>query len=455
MYVLADNRTEQKPKVSIIMPCYNHGKYVVDAIESVLNQTYQDYEFIVLENGSLDNSREVILQYRDKIDVIFGVDVNSIFGVSRLTEHCRGDYIAVIYSDDFWESEKLEKQMEAIEKYKVDFCFSQAIFTAEDLNKEMKGSRDLFKATNKKREKWIRQFFEHGNCLSNPSVVYKREYMDMVMDTSQYRQLSDYDRWMHVLLERDIYVVPEVLVRMRRHSQCVSVVTRETAVRTRNEKSYIDLEILEAMTGELFAEAYEDVFSSKWESEDELLAQKIILSIMYAQIRIGWHTIALTLFYKYYHTGNVAKILTEKYGFQFEDLHKILGEIGPGAWESEKKDLEEKIRIKEERTGKVKEVVMVWQKWKAALEEILKAEEDGAVDWNNRKLLVDYLTDILKYLFHLRDEGVDWGNVQNLDRLGEISQYLEERDLDTECWNAVLESGKILERIFGAGIIVV
>ena len=78
-----------------------------------------------------------------------------------------------------------------------------------------------------------------------------------------------------------------------------------------------------------------------------------------------------------------------------------------------------------------------------------------AVDWNNRKLLVDYLTDILKYLFHLRDEGVDWGNVQNLDRLGEISQYLEERDLDTECWNAVLESGKILERIFGAGIIVV
>ena len=181
MYVLADNRTEQKPKVSIIMPCYNHGKYVVDAIESVLNQTYQDYEFIVLENGSLDNSREVILQYRDKIDVIFGVDVNSIFGVSRLTEHCRGDYIAVIYSDDFWESEKLEKQMEAIEKYKVDFCFSQAIFTAEDLNKEIEGSRDLFKATNKKREKWIRQFFEHGNCLSNPSVVYKREYMDMVV----------------------------------------------------------------------------------------------------------------------------------------------------------------------------------------------------------------------------------------------------------------------------------
>lgn len=452
MYVLADNRTDQKPNVSIMMPCYNHGKYVADAIECILNQTYQDYEFIVLENGSLDNSREVILRYRDTIDLIVGVDVNSHFNVSLLGEYCRGDYIAVMYSDDYWEPEKLEQQMAAIKKYNVDFCFTQALYTLEDLDTEIIGSRNFFGVSNRKREKWIRRFFEYGNCLSNPSLVYARQHMEMVMETVPYKQLSDYDRWLHALLISDIYVVPEPLVRMRRHSQCVSVQTSETAARTTNEKSYIDLVILEAMPGELFAGAYEDVFPVKWENEDDLLAQKILVALGYAETDIGWHNIALTMFYKYYNIGDVKNILEKKYGFSFDELHEMLGKMGAGAWHFEKEELEKKAykksgNLQENTIEAIKKMLTLYQKWKALLEDVLKLEESGTVDGRYRQMVMDYLTNILRSLFRLKDEGVHLGNVRELNRLGEIFRSIEERTLTEEFWKIILECAEILESI--------
>ena len=105
----------KKPKVSVIMPCYNHEKYVAQSIESVLNQTYDNIEFIVLDNGSTDGSYRVIKQYSDRIDKILHFDDNDLTKAGYvLRQECQGEYMAFMTSDDIWAKEKLEQQMRVL-----------------------------------------------------------------------------------------------------------------------------------------------------------------------------------------------------------------------------------------------------------------------------------------------------------------------------------------------------
>lgn len=93
---------DKQPLVSVIMPCYNHEKYVAQTIESVLNQTYKNIEFIVVDNGSTDGSFHVIQQYRDRIDKIYQLKENDLVRAGEiLNNSCSGDYIAFMTSDDW------------------------------------------------------------------------------------------------------------------------------------------------------------------------------------------------------------------------------------------------------------------------------------------------------------------------------------------------------------------
>ncbi len=98
-------------KVSVIIPNYNYANYVGQAIESVLSQTYRNIEVIVVNNGSTDNSLEVLEKYREKIVLVdqenLGQSGSRKSGLSRAT----GEYISFLDADDFWEPEKIERQI--------------------------------------------------------------------------------------------------------------------------------------------------------------------------------------------------------------------------------------------------------------------------------------------------------------------------------------------------------
>ncbi|ACT12353.1 MULTISPECIES: glycosyltransferase family 2 protein [Pectobacterium] len=100
-------------KVSVIIPVYNHDKYVEDAIESVFNQSYKNIEVIVLNDGSTDNSHEVIVELRKKYDFIY-INKNNE-GLSKTLQEglklCTGDFISPLASDDMWLENKIEKQV--------------------------------------------------------------------------------------------------------------------------------------------------------------------------------------------------------------------------------------------------------------------------------------------------------------------------------------------------------
>ena len=109
----------KNPKISVIMPNYNNELYLREAIESVLNQTFKDFEFIIVDDGSTDKSIEIIQSYNDPRIKIFINEINK--GVSYTKnvglDAAKGEYIIILDSDDICHPERLEKQVKFMDKH--------------------------------------------------------------------------------------------------------------------------------------------------------------------------------------------------------------------------------------------------------------------------------------------------------------------------------------------------
>ena len=106
-----------KRKVSVIIPTYNREATLKRAVESVLNQTYTDFELIIVDDGSTDNTRQLVENIHDDRITYYYVKINSGAAAARNygIERAEGEYIAFQDSDDYWHSDKLEKQMKVME----------------------------------------------------------------------------------------------------------------------------------------------------------------------------------------------------------------------------------------------------------------------------------------------------------------------------------------------------
>ena len=102
-----------KPLVSIIINCYNSDKYIKQTIDSVLTQTYDNWEVIFYDNASTDDTKEIISSYNNVNFRIFTSPINILLGAARneAIKLANGEYIAFLDSDDYWHSSKLEKQI--------------------------------------------------------------------------------------------------------------------------------------------------------------------------------------------------------------------------------------------------------------------------------------------------------------------------------------------------------
>lgn len=102
----------QKPLVSVIIPNYNYGHYLREAIDSVLAQSYPEIEAVVVDDGSIDNSREIIETYGDGIKTIFQQNQGVSAARNNGFEQSSGEFIAFLDADDIWFPAKIEKQIE-------------------------------------------------------------------------------------------------------------------------------------------------------------------------------------------------------------------------------------------------------------------------------------------------------------------------------------------------------
>ena len=116
------------PLVSIIMPCYNAECYIAQSIESVLAQTYQNWELLITDDGSTDKSVEIISKYSkndDRINVMVSDEHQGIARTRNMSiSRAKGRFVAFLDSDDIWYPEKLEKQVEYMLEHELAFTYS-------------------------------------------------------------------------------------------------------------------------------------------------------------------------------------------------------------------------------------------------------------------------------------------------------------------------------------------
>ena len=209
------------PKVTVIIPSYNHAKFIAEAIQSVLDQTYQDFDILICDDASIDNSVEIIKQFNDpRITLIVNENnMGACYGHNLMIRQSHGEYIALINSDDVWLPNKLAIQVEFLETHpQYAAVFSDVGFIKED-GMEFLDYRcyDWFSSNPKKtRYEWLRSFFDLENHLAHPTVLIKKAVYEKIGLYNPLLSLTpDFEMWVRVLPYYDIYVLPEKLARFR------------------------------------------------------------------------------------------------------------------------------------------------------------------------------------------------------------------------------------------------
>lgn len=185
-----------KPKVSVVIPAYNAEKYLAETIGSVLDQTYGDYEIIVVDDGSSDGTLEVAQSFEPRIKALTKTNGGPASARNLAIKNSRGDYIAFLDSDDLWVSDKLAAQVALLEKAPaVGLVYSEALmFTGN--NGELKvGDKIGFTS-----EPSFRTLL-FGDYIPNSTVVIRRGCVDKVGLLNESRELigvEDYEYWMRV-----------------------------------------------------------------------------------------------------------------------------------------------------------------------------------------------------------------------------------------------------------------
>jgi glycosyltransferase involved in cell wall biosynthesis len=210
-------------KVFVILTSFNHEKYIREAIDSVLNQTFTDYELIIWDDASADGSWAVINSYSDPRIKVFRNEISKrgIYGINRaISGVSAGNYIAIHHSDDVWEPDKLEKQVAYLHEHpEIGAVFTNALAIAEDsspLADEEHLYFDIFNQPNRTRHEWLRFFFNRGNALCHPSVVIRKAcYTECGFYRYGFAQVCDFDMWIRLCLKYEIHVLPKKLIRFR------------------------------------------------------------------------------------------------------------------------------------------------------------------------------------------------------------------------------------------------
>ncbi|MFC1904253.1 glycosyltransferase family 2 protein [Chloroflexota bacterium] len=209
-------------KVSAIILTYNRAHMLTEAIDSVLNQTFKDFEVIVVDNYSSDNTEAVVKSYNDKRIKYFKNQNNGFIGVNRNygVEKSRGEYITFLDDDDLWLSEKLERQVELLDSNKeLGLVYSDSYMINGDGNVR---ENTYFHGVNPVRGSAFNELFML-NVIPMLTVVIKREVLDKVgVFNPRYKIALDHDLWLRVVQYYPIDFIEQPLAKYRLYSDSVS-----------------------------------------------------------------------------------------------------------------------------------------------------------------------------------------------------------------------------------------
>jgi len=212
------------PKVSIIMGTYNRAALLPRAFQSVAEQSFSDWEFIITDDGSTDDTPSVVHKLQNKDSRIVYLRNEENLGISKnyniALRHTRGIYIAMIDDDDAWiGNDKLEKQMHFLEKNQ-EYVGCGGGVVVVDL-----GGKELYRYLKPETDSKIRDYALYSNPMANSTTLFRRKIGEKVgwYDETQ-RYSGDRDFWLKMGCEGKLYNFPNYFSYYTMNGQNTSII---------------------------------------------------------------------------------------------------------------------------------------------------------------------------------------------------------------------------------------
>ena len=217
---------DSSPKVSVVMSVYNGSCYLRESIESVLNQTFHDFEFIIIDDGSTDESWDVLTQYAEGDQRIRLVQNECNIGLTKsLNEGLRlaqGTYIARQDADDISLPQRFEKQVRAFEQYSDAVLVSSNI---ELIDAEGHFLKTIERNCSPELVVWYLLF--HNHLAGHSQVMFRRSPVQVLGGYDEaYRYSQDYELWCRLSKVGKVFILSETLLQQRSHNQSISAAKR-------------------------------------------------------------------------------------------------------------------------------------------------------------------------------------------------------------------------------------
>lgn len=326
------------PTISVIMATYNHAPFVAQAIDSVLKQVGVDFEFLIADDGSQDNTREVVASIQDPRIRFYPNEVNrgACVVTNELIERASGEFIALINSDDYWIGpDKLAYQLQVLrDKLELGACFGRARFVdraGKEISKSSMPFGTVFDQENRSQGAWLRRFVDLGNCICHPTMLIRRScYSELGMYSNRLRQLPDFDMWVRLVKRYPIHVSENELINFRvLPGENAASQTPNNSIRTINEHFLIAERFFIDFRLDVFLDAFGDLVKYRGEMTEVHFEIEKSLLYFYPNQWLGraYKMIGILAINRLLESDLHREVMARDYGIDDRWFHREMGEL--------------------------------------------------------------------------------------------------------------------------------
>jgi len=251
------------PRVSVVIKSYNHAAFVAQAIQSVLDQSFQDFEIVVTDDASTDGTADVIRAFADpriRLDV-FPENRGIPAAMNATLARARGGLIAILNSDDYALPGRLARQVSFLDAHPgvgAVFTMPRTVGESGAQTANFVDFRAALALPDFSRRSWLRRFFFGGNLLCSPTAMIRHTAYQRAGDyDTRLTNLQDFDMWIRMCCDSAFHVMDEELTafRVRADNKNMSAPRPDSRLRTQFEFAHI-LKRFRAMSPELIFEVF-------------------------------------------------------------------------------------------------------------------------------------------------------------------------------------------------------
>lgn len=206
------------PRVSILLTCYNHLRFLAAAYQGVLDQTFSDYEIVAVDDGSTDGTREWLSARPEPIRLIFNeANLGTYATLNAGLAAAKGEFIAVLNDDDLWAPQKLEKQLELLARHSGVGLVHTGGHFIDGQGERMDGSPLGFDFPSEESDDILLSLLYMNKIIASAALVRTECFAQLGGFNESYFGSGDWEMWLRIARQWEIGFVPEPLTYYRVH----------------------------------------------------------------------------------------------------------------------------------------------------------------------------------------------------------------------------------------------